>query len=220
MSILFVLLTFLIIIAINYSFHTPDHVQDRAQLPSRQPATAAALESGFAIPQDYSFHPGHTWVFKEDRDGARVGVDKFAADLIGKIDRIEIAEPGRWVRQGQRLMTLHSGEVAIDIFSPVEGVVLEVNSDVIKDPMLTVADPYKNGWIAKLRSPDLLTNEKNLFKGPMVAPWMRYSANSLKSALASANPALAQDGGVPVSQVLLQVEPELRRKLIKEFFLN
>jgi hypothetical protein len=53
----------------------------------------------------------------------------------------------------------------------------------------------------------------------MVAPWMHYSVSRLKDACASINPALAQDGG-ELTEVLPRIEPNLRLKLIKEFFLN
>lgn len=179
-----------------------------------------AREAGFAIPQGYSFHPGHSWVVRESGDNARIGLDKFAADLVGNIDRIEVAEPSRWVRQGQRLVTIHCGDFAFDLLSPVEGVVMAVNDDLVKNPSLATSDPYKDGWIAVLRSPDLRTNQRNLLQGPMVAPWMHYSVSRLNEACATMTPALAQDGGSPATDVLPRLEPKLRQKLIKEFFLN
>ncbi len=220
MSILFVLLTFLVILFINYfNVCTPQSVLARPQaFMSRQPPQIAR-ELGFAIPQGYSFHPGHTWAVREG-ENARVGLDSFAADLIGDIDRVEVIAPRRWVRQGQRIMTLHAGDVSLDLLSPVEGVVMAVNSDVVKDPMLATRDPYKDGWIAVLKAPDLSTNQKNLLQGSMVAPWMSYSVARLNAAVAARNPALAQDGGVPLRSFLLRAEPELRQKLIKDFFLN
>ena len=129
-------------------------------------------------------------------------------------------EPSRWVRQGQRLATIHSGGESFDLLSPIEGVVMAVNGDAVKNPALATGDPYKDGWLALLKSPDLPTNQKNLLQGPMVAPWMHYSISRLNAALASANPAFAQDGGMPVSEVLPRIEPAVRLKLIKEFFLN
>jgi glycine cleavage system H lipoate-binding protein len=220
MSILFVLLTFLIIIAINYYFHAPQEAPAKLKVPARSPALVMARESGFSIPQGYSFHPGHMWVSFEGADNARVGLDKFAADVIGTISKLEVADPSRWIRQGQRLATVHGDGVSFDLISPVEGVVMAVNDEVVKNPALALSDPYKNGWIATLRSPDLKTNQKNLLQGPMVAPWMHYNVVRLNTAMAQMNPALAQDGGVPVGQALALLPPELRQKLAKDFFLN
>jgi hypothetical protein len=118
------------------------------------------------------------------------------------------------------LATVHAGGTSFELLSPVEGVVMAVNDDVVKNPALAATDPYKDGWLAVLKSPDLMTNEKNLLKGPMVAPWMHYSVSRLNAALSAANPKFAQDGGAPASEVLSQIETSARQKLIKEFFLN
>ena len=97
---------------------------------------------------------------------------------------------------------------------------MDINKDVLDDPALPSRDPYKEGWIAVLRSPDMATNQKNLLRGPMVAPWMHYNVSRLNAALAKRNPALAQDGGVPLKEALDNVEPAVREELAKEFFLN
>jgi glycine cleavage system H protein len=221
MSILFVLLTFIVVIAVNYfSFRAPQKAPLGTGVRVRPQAPVLAKGAGFSVPQGYSFHPGHMWVLREGADNARVGLDKFAADLIGTIKKIEVADPSRWIRQGQRLVAVHCDGVSFDLMSPVEGVVMAVNQEVLENPALSTSDPYKNGWIATLKSPDLQTNQKNLLQGPMVAPWMHYNVVRLNTTMAQMNPALAQDGGVPVSQALTLLQPELRQKLVKDFFLN
>jgi glycine cleavage system H protein len=222
MSILFVLLTFIVIVTFNYlhSRGVPETMAVSPEMPLRPKLPVMAKEFGFSIPQGYSFHPGHAWVVREGRGNARVGLDSFASDLIGKIDQVEVANVGRWVRQGQRLMTVHASGLSLDVLSPVEGVVMAMNTDVAKDPALITRDPYNNGWIAVLESPDFSINQKNLLQGSMVAPWMHYNVARLNTAIAQSNPEFAQDGGVPLSQVLTRVSAELRQKLIKDFFLN
>ncbi len=221
MSILFVLLTYIVVITVNYMvFRAPRALPIAPAISVRPPAPAMTKEHGFSIPKGYCFHPGHTWVMREGQEDARVGLDAFAADVVGKIDNIEVLNPNRWVRQGQRLMTLHAGETSFDLLSPVEGVVMAVNRDVIQDPSIAASDPYKNGWIAVLKTPDFATNQKNLMQDSMVAPWMHYNVTRLNAAVAKLNPALAQDGGVPLSGLLARVEPDLRKKLITDFFLN
>jgi glycine cleavage system H protein len=220
MSILFVLLTFLIIISMNYIyFRTTRTIPVMATPPLRPQAPVITKEMGFSIPKGYSFHPGHTWVMPEGND-ARVGLDEFAANFMGKIDQIDVVSPGRWIRQGQRLMGVQASGTSFDLVSPVEGVITEVNQDLVKDPTLAARDPYHNGWIAVIKAPDLTLNKKNLLQGPMVAPWMHYNVTRLNAAITKSNPALAQDGGVALSQVLVKVSPELRQSLIKDFFLN
>jgi glycine cleavage system H lipoate-binding protein len=146
-------------------------------------------------------------------------VDTFVTNLMGKIDHVDVCGANRWVRQGQKIVTLTSGGTSISLLSPVEGVVTAVNDDVLRDPSLVTSDPYENGWIAMVKSPDLKVNQRNLIQGSMVAPWMQNSVARL-SAMISPTPALAQDGGAPISGLLPLLSPELREKVVNEFFLS
>lgn len=218
MSILFVLLMFLLVMSISY-FRTRQEVAMQPVVRMAAQAPRMQREYGFSIPEGYCFHPGHTWVLREGGENARVGVDSFAANLLGKIDHLEVAGVNRWVRQGQKLVTLKSGGATIEMVSPVEGVVTAVNKDVVEDPGVIGRDPYQNGWIAIVKSPDLAMNQKNLVHGGMVAPWLQNSVTRLNGMVAQLAPTMAADGGLPVSGLLSRAEPELREKLAKEFFL-
>jgi len=151
---------------------------------------------------------------------ARVGVDKFATNLMGNIDHVEVCGTNRWVRQGQKLVTLTANGTTLELLSPVEGVVTALNSDALHNPKLVADDPYQNGWIAIVKAPDLRTNRRNLMQEGMVVPWMQNNVSRLNSVLSQMEPSLAQDGGVPVSGLLPRLAPDLQRKVAKEFFLS
>lgn len=223
MSILFVLLTFLLIITVTY-FRRPaeDAVQVQPGMTNR-PRTSApmmAKVAGFEIPTGYSFHPGHTWVCDEGRQNARVGMDSFAAQLFGNIDRIETVELNRWVRQGQKLWTVTRDGKSVDMLSPIEGVVASLNHQVIKNPEILNSDPYKEGWICVVKAPDIATNLKNLIQGPLVAPWMQNTLSRVAALASQFAPAMAQDGGSPVNGLLMQMDPATQERIVKEFFLT
>lgn len=220
MSILFVLLMFLLIMSISYFVRPQEQPARRPEIVARPQPPRLKREYGFEIPEAYSFHPGHMWVNREGADDARVGVDGFVTNLIGKINQIEICGVNRWVRQGQKLITITCDGTSVDLLSPVEGVVMAINSDALKDPSLVTRHPYSDGWIATVKSPDLAVNEKNLLHGAMVASWMQNNVKRLNAMLSELSPALAQDGGQPVSGLLPQLTPELRQKVVKEFFLS
>jgi glycine cleavage system H lipoate-binding protein len=192
-SILFVLLMFLLILTVTY-FRTRKDLPVQPEAWERPKLPRMEREYGFSIPQGYSFHPGHTWVLSEGGENTRVGLDSFAANLLGKVDAIDVLGMNRWVRQGQKLMTIKSGDVRVEMLSPIEGVITSVNRAVI--------------------------DCKNLVQGPMVAPWMQNNVSRLNAMVTEAGPMLAQDGGQPASGVLSRVAGELRQSLIKEFFLN
>ena len=220
MTILFVLLTFLVVMAITYYTR-------RGQQPATEQVVFANAVSprmmrdyGFEIPRGYNFHPGHTWVVDEGRQNARIGLDSFTANLVGKIDRIEVTGLNRWIRQGQIVWSITRDGITFDMVSPVEGVVIAVNPEVQKDPNLAIKDPYKDGWICVIKSPDLGFNVNNLVRGSLVGPWMQNTVRSVAAMTAQMAGAMAQDGGLPVPGLLAQVDSILRRVMIKEFFLT
>jgi len=218
MSILFVLLMFLLVMSISY-FRTRNEVVARPEVAAGPHAPRMQREYGFSIPQGFSFHPGHTWVHKEAGESARVGIDSFAANLLGKIERVDADGINRWVRQGQKLLTVESGGQKFELVSPVEGVITSVNQDAVDDPGIIGRDPYQAGWIALVKSPDLAINKKNLVQEGMVAPWLQNSVTRLNGMVTQLAPTMAADGGLPTTGLLTRVTPELREKLAKEFFL-
>jgi glycine cleavage system H lipoate-binding protein len=220
MSILFVLLMFLLIMSISYFRGVQNRPALKPELLARAQSPKVERELGFEIPQGYCFHPGHTWALREGSENARVGLDSFVGNLVGKVDRLEVIGPNRWVRQGQKIMTIHSAGVALDLLSPVEGVVTAVNHEVLEDPSLLTRDPYKDGWVAVVKSPDLVLNQKNLVQGQMVAPWMQNNIMRINGMLSQLSPSLAQDGGLPVVGILGRLNFEMQQKVVKEFFLS
>jgi len=222
MSILFVLLTFLVIMTVTYFARRgtqPAVMAQRSKEPELRASPMLIKEAGFEVPKGYCFHPGHTWVYDEGRQNARVGIDSFAAGLFGKVDRVEIAGMNRWVRQGQRICTLTSGDVTAEMLSPIEGVVVSINHELQKEPELISKDPYKDGWLCVVKSPEMNVNLKNLLQGSMIASWMQNSTRRLQSFAAPLGAATA-DGGLPVAGILAEVKPETRQKMIREFLLS
>jgi glycine cleavage system H protein len=220
MTILFVLLTFLVIMSITYYTRQQRPADVKQPVAYAPPVSPRMMrDMGFEVPQGYCFHPGHTWVLDEGRQNARIGIDNFAANLMGKVERVEVAGLNRWVRQGQKVWSVTADGNTIDMVSPIEGVIISVNPEVLRDPTLLGRDPYKDGWVAVVKSPDLSSNLNNLVKGSFVGPWMQ---NSLRRVTAMTVPAgaTAQDGGVPIAGLLGHVEPAVRQQMVKEFFLT
>jgi glycine cleavage system H lipoate-binding protein len=214
MFILLTLVTFLLFITVSYLWKE-HYTQPRLVAAREKPEVVREL--GFDVPRDYAFHPGHTWALDEGNEVARVGLDAFAANLFGTIDRIEVQPLNRWVRQGQKLWTVTSGGVISEMVSPVEGVVTSVNQKVMKNPGLAADDPYGDGWVCTVKAPELAVNKRNLLQGNWVAPWMKNSITRL----AALSPSVASaDGGLPVKGVLGQLDPEVQRTVIREFLLG
>src|SRR4051794_10967514 len=107
MAVILVLATFLVFIVIDFvltrkkAAATP-RVEEK---PTTVPMLSSASIEGIMVPDQLRYHPGHTWLFEERPQLARVGADALALRVIGKPDKIEVPKPGRWVRQGQKAFT-------------------------------------------------------------------------------------------------------------------
>lgn len=224
MSVLLVLLTLAIFLAIDYA-RTQKQLEKRALLQKATvesvPTMVPAMVAGFEVPENVRYHAGHTWALSESRELVRVGLDDFASKLIGKIDSITLPQRGRWVRQGQKIWTIFRDGKSVDMVSPIEGTVTDVNQAVVNNPELARKEPYGDGWLLKVQAPDAKVNFRNLLGGALARLWTEESALRLRKkmpiAMASA---LAQDGGVAVDDIAIHMPDQDWAELTKEFFLS
>jgi len=223
MTVLMVLLTFAIFLAIDYVRTQKQVKQPAVQTVLRKAEShvVPAMVAGFQVPENVRYHAGHTWALSESRELVRVGIDDFASKLIGKIDSITLPQRGRWVRQGQKIWTILRDGKSVDMVSPIEGTVSDVNEAVAKNPDLACKDPYGDGWLVTVQAPDSKINFRNLLGGSLARLWTESSALQLRKrmpvAMASA---LAQDGGVAVDDITAHLPNEDWAELTREFFLS
>ena len=224
MTVILVLLTFGIFLLIDYVRSQKQVVKQpvlQAVSHEAAPRMLPALVAGFQVPENLRYHAGHAWALSESRDLVRVGMDDFASKLVGKIDSITLPQRGRWVRQGQKIWTIFRDGKSVDMVSPIEGTVTDINEAVMKDPELAHKHPYGEGWLVSVQAPDAKTNFRNLLGGMLARVWTEESALRLRQrmpiAMASA---LAQDGGVAVDDITAHLPDEDWATLTKEFFLS
>ena len=223
MTVIMVLLTFAIFLAIDY-------VRSRNKVV-KQPAVHSILSkaeshvvpevvAGFEVPANVRYHAGHTWALSESRELVRVGIDDFASKLIGKIESISLPQRGRWVRQGQKIWTIFRDGKSVDMVSPIEGTISDVNDAVVKNPELARKDPYGEGWLVTVQAPDSKINFRNLLGGSLARLWTESAALQLRNRIPATAGALAQDGGVAVDDITAYLPDEDWAELTKEFFLS
>jgi glycine cleavage system H protein len=223
MTVIMLLLTFAIFLLIDY---VRGQKQVAVQPVVRMVPAAAesrvvpALVGGFEVPDNVRYHAGHTWALSESQDLVRVGMDDFASKLVGKIENIALPQRGRWVRQGQKIWTIFRDGKSVDMVSPIEGTVTDVNEMAIKDPEVARKDPYGQGWLLKVQAPDAKINFRNLLSGALARMWTEESALRLHSRMPAMAGALAQDGGVAVDDITAHMPDEDWATLTKEFFLS
>ncbi|MGZ4815190.1 MAG: glycine cleavage system protein H [Terriglobales bacterium] len=225
MTVILVLATFIAFLLIDHFFSKKPVLQMQVQpavpkiTSTAEPRFVPTLVGGFRVPENLRYHPGHTWALSESPTLVRIGVDDFASKLIGKIDSITLPQRGQWVRQGQKIWSMMRDGKKIDMVSPIEGSVTDINEEVMKNPALANKDPYGEGWLVTVQSPDAKTNYRNLLGGQLARWWTEEAVGRLHQKFAMPMPALAQDGGEAVNDLTsLMPEADLE-KMAKEFFL-
>jgi len=92
----------------------------------------------------------HEWVSLAGKV-ATIGVSKFAADQLNDITYIKLPDVGRHVRTDESFGEIETVKAVSDLYSPVNGEVLEVNAAVAEKPELIQQDPYGAGWLVKVQ---------------------------------------------------------------------
>jgi len=222
MTVILVLLTFASFLLIDHFYSRRHAVLPVAQTPKLEtaPRVAQSLVGGFQVPEKLRFHPGHTWALSESPSLVRVGMDDFASKLVGKVDRIALPQRGQWIRQGQKIWTIFRDGTSVDMVSPIEGSIADVNDAAMQDPELARKDPFGEGWLVTVQAPDAKTSFRNLLGGALARWWTEESASRLQRKMPMALGALAQDGGVAVDNLTAQVSDEAWATIAKEFFLS
>ena len=110
------------------------------------------------IPENLRYTADHEWVLIED-EIITVGVTDHAQDELTDVVFVELPENGRLVNVGDPTAVVESVKAASDIYAPLSGEIIEINSNLESDPALINTDPYGAGWIFKIRLNDSSTFE-------------------------------------------------------------
>jgi glycine cleavage system H lipoate-binding protein len=223
MTVILVLFTFATFLLIDYFYSRKQIAVQPAVMTAKvtKPVRPVAdMVNGFKVPENLRYHPGHTWALSESPSLVRVGMDDFASKLIGKVERVVLPQRGQWIRQGQKIATIFRDGAAVDMVSPIEGSISDVNDGVARDPKLAQKDPYGEGWLVTVQSPDAKTNFRNLLGGALARWWTEESAMRLQRKMPALCGALAQDGGVAVGNLADQIPDKEWVTVTREFFLS
>ena len=106
------------------------------------------------LPENLKYTDDHEWVSIND-DVATIGITDFAQSELGDIIFVEFPDTGISVNQKETSGTLEAVKTVADIYSPVTGEIIEINENLESKPELINEDPYKNGWILKIKMRNL-----------------------------------------------------------------
>lgn len=224
MVVLLVLLTFVILLAVDWAVE-----RYRARAPQvalapapvdLMPALEPVFVAGYQLPEALHYHRGHTWARVVGHDTVVVGIDDFARRLTGRADTVALPPPGVWVEQGGAAFKVGSAGRESVLIAPVAGEVIETNRALEENPSLATDDPYGRGWLVKIRSSALVANLRNLMSGTLARRWTEDARGELELRLMALSGSVMQDGGAPADDFAEHLEPEEWERLAATFLLT
>ncbi|MFO7578153.1 MAG: glycine cleavage system protein GcvH [Pelovirga sp.] len=105
------------------------------------------------FPDELKYTEEHEWVLIED-DIVTIGISDFAQHQLGDVVFVELPEIGDSLEAGKPFGVVESVKAVSDVYAPVSGEVIEVNSDLPDEPELLNSSPYEDGWMVKLKLND------------------------------------------------------------------
>jgi glycine cleavage system H protein len=110
------------------------------------------------FPEELLYIKEHIWV-RVEGEKAVVGITDYAQNELGKITAIELPEVGDEIQQEDSFGSIEARKTVADLYAPLTGTVLELNEELLDNPVLLNEDPYDSGWIivVSLDDPEELT---------------------------------------------------------------
>lgn len=105
-------------------------------------------------PENYKYTKEHEWILVEGDTGT-IGITDHAQHELGDIVYVDLPKAGTAVEQGKALGSVESVKAVSDIYSPVNGEVIESNADLAAAPEKLNADPHGAAWLVKVKLSDL-----------------------------------------------------------------
>ena len=102
------------------------------------------------VPEQLRYTKTHEWI-REDKQWMTVGITDHAQTMLGDLVYAELPEVEGGFTTGQECAVLESVKAAADIYCPVTGAIVEVNTAVIDNPQLINRDPYGQGWLFRIK---------------------------------------------------------------------
>lgn len=127
------------------------------RLISTNSLTKGQLPFSYSLngPKFVKYTRDHEWIAAHEDGVAFIGITKYASDSLGDATYIELPEPNSEIEKGESMGSVESVKSASEIYQPVNGEILEVNTALENKPQLINEDPLGLGWIAKMRVADL-----------------------------------------------------------------
>ena len=113
------------------------------------------------IPDNLLYSKDHEWIENID-NSCRIGITEYAQGELGDIVFMELPEIGLKVKEGDVIGTIEAVKTVADVYSPISGEIIDINSNLENNPELINEDPYVNGWIVSIKAEDSIDSLEHL----------------------------------------------------------
>ena len=172
------------------------------------------------------YSPCHVWALVEENAFVRIGIDDFGQIVLGPIEKVCLPLKGEKI--GKKSIRIKIKDAIIPVVPPVEGYVEAVNDELINQPELANRAPYAEGWLVLIRPTRLANDLKKLLYGRDAIPWFDAEIIRVAELVAlelnrGADEHLGitmPDGGLPDLEVMNELSPDIKKKILGYCFLT
>lgn len=101
--------------------------------------------------EDVKNFMGYMWI-QQDDGVITIGINEDALEDFESISSLELPPEHEEVSADSIIGTIETSDGPLDIYSPVDGTIIEVNTQVIEDPSIIMEDPYEEGWLVRIEA--------------------------------------------------------------------
>ena len=190
-----------------------DTVEANPYLQKRRKRLAkkVAKVRGFTLREDFNYLPNHIWT-KVEGETLKIGIDDFAARLIGKIDKIDV--PDKAISKDGHCWSLGRGNRLARMSLPLDAEIIEKNEEALSDPALVQKDPYNRGWLLKVKTSG---DMGDLLKGTQAVEWLEREFDKLHQELEDNAKITITDGGELVDDLCDRLTDTEWHNILKRF---
>jgi glycine cleavage system H protein len=197
----------------------------RIALPRRKASGILNLRT-LNIPMGVFFSRYHTWTHLEMTGVAKVGLDDLLVHITGDVKFNPLRKPGEKISKGEILAEIDHHGKTLSIHSPLSGEILDRNDKLTNNPEMVKADPYKVGWMYKIKPERWKDDIRSCLLAEDALGWMDQELEKLKDFMTKAaarspesGKMILQDGGELVDQPLSNLPVEYWNDF-QQIFLN
>ncbi|MHC1744740.1 MAG: glycine cleavage system protein H [Syntrophobacteraceae bacterium] len=162
-----------------------DQLVEKSHLMYPKKCKSIVEIDGYRHSEHCHYHRGHSWTHLEYGGNVRIGIDDFAARIIGFADAIELPLAGTRIFPGVPAFSLKRDRHWVRVLSPIQGTVLSVNETVLENPELIRTDSFETGWLALVKPDSESIHCPSLAHGEEAKEWLAQECGFLKVLLSS-----------------------------------